>query len=263
MSDQDQVTGQDDPQVLDQSLPNNESSLPNEEIVESEIDSEVEESLPESASDRTRKEFEKLKEANRKLKEELDSQRGSQDDLSDYIPSHLTQRQTEEIQTNFVDQNGYVDVNALNRALKEANDRARRAEELALSSAKERERRMIQEAHEKHPYLDPRNAQHDREFYNAVRDRMVRYFSEGIEKPLSEVADEIARFYKPAITPEKVEAEKAKAVEAYQKSQTTRATVNTTTNQRREPVTDMDDLRARTRDGDSNALQERIRRAGL
>lgn len=262
MSDQDQVTGQDDPQVVDQSLPNNESPLPSEEIVESEIDSEVEESLPESVSERTRKEFEKLKEANRKLKEELDT-KGNPSDLSDYLPSHLTRRQNEEVPTDFVDQNGYVDVNTLNRALKEANDRAKRAEELALSNVKEREGRMVREAHERHPYLDPRNPQHDRKFYEAVRDRMVRYFSEGVEKPLAEVADEIADFYKPTITAEKVEAEKQKAVEGYKQSQTTRAVVNTVPTQKREPADDLDDLRAKTRSGDSTALQERIRRAGL
>ena len=262
MSDQDQVTGQDEPQVVAQSLPDNESPLPSEETVESEIDSEVEESLPESASERTRKEFEKLKDANRKLKEELDA-RGSRNDLSDYLPSHLTQRQTEEIKTDFVDQNGYVDVNTLNRALKEANDRARRAEDLALSNVKERESRMVQEAHLKHPYLDPRSPQHDRKFYDAVRDRMVRYFSEGVEKPLAEVADEIADFYKPEITPEKVEVEKQKAVEGYKQSQTTRAIINTSPTQKREPANDLDDLRVKTRSGDSTALQERIRRAGL
>lgn len=262
MSDQDQVTGHDDPQVVDQSLPNNEVPLPSTEEVESEIDPEVEGSLPDGVSERTSKEFEKLKEANRKLKEALDA-KGSQNDLSDYLPSHLTKREIEEVQTDFVDQNGYVDVNALNRALKEANDRARRAEELALSNVKERESRMVQEAHQKHPYLDPRSPQHDRKFYEAVRDRMVRYFSEGMEKPLAEVADEIAEFYKPAITPEKVEVEKQKAVEGYKQSQTTRAIVNTAPTQKREPANDLDDLRVKTRSGDSTALQERIRRAGL
>ena len=175
----------------------------------------------------------------------------------------MTSRQAEEIQTDFIDQEGYVDVNALNRALKEANDRAKRAENMALTQEKERQNRMVQQAHEKHPYLDPKSEAHDREFYTLVRDRMVRYFSEGVERPLVEVADEIARFYKPSVTPEKVEAEKQQAVDDYKKSQTTRATVNTTPSQPREPATDLDDLRARTRSGDQQALWKRIKDAGL
>ena len=263
MSDQDQITGHDEPQVEDQLLPDNNVPLSSTEEVESEIEPQVEESLPEDVADRTRKEFEKLKESNRKLKSELDAVRGSQNDITDYIPSHLTSRQAEEIQTDFIDQEGYVDVNALNRALKEANDRAKRAENMALTQEKERQNRMVQQAHEKHPYLDPKSEAHDREFYTLVRDRMVRYFSEGVERPLVEVADEIARFYKPSVTPEKVEAEKQQAVDDYKKSQTTRATVNTTPSQPREPATDLDDLRARTRSGDQQALWKRIKDAGL
>lgn len=263
MSDLDQVTGQDDSQVEDQLLPDNNAPLSSAEVVESEQEPQVEESLPEDATERTRKEFEKLKESNRKLKEENERLLGGQDDLTDYIPSHLTSRQREEIQTDFVDQDGYVDVNTLNRALKEANDRARRAEEMALMQEKERQDRMIQQAHEKHPYLNPKSENHDKEFYTLVRDRMVRYFSEGKERPLVEVADEIARFYKPSVTPEKVEAEKQQAVDDYKKSQTTRATVNTTPSQQREPVTNLDDLRAKTRAGDQTALWERMKRAGL
>lgn len=263
MSDTDQITGQDDPQVVGQSLPNNEAPLSSAEQVESEIEPQVEASLPEDVAERTRREFEKLKESNRKLKEELEAVKGSQDDLTDYIPSHLPTQRGNEIPTNFVDQEGYVDVNTLNRALKEANDRARRAEEMALIQEKERQSRMVQQAHEKYPSLNPKSENMDREFYTLVRDRMVRYFSEGKEKPLVEVADEIAKFYTPSVTPEKVETEKQQAVESYKKSQTTRAQVNPTPTQQREPVTDLDDLRVKTRSGDQNALWERMKRAGL
>lgn len=226
----------DDNQIIGQEAQVEQSSQPDEAQVSGaeQVSDEPSMGLPESVADRTKREFEKLKENNRKLKEELEGYR-----TQDYQPSRP-------VVENFVDDEGNVDITTLNKSLKEANERAYRAEQIALETKKDREKKMVAEAHQKHPYLDPDNDSFDSQFYDLVRDRLIRNYSEGREKDITVVADEIAKIYKPT-----------KAV-VENKNETAKANVNQSVSKRVQ-TDDLDDLRRRTVQGDAEALRERIR----
>lgn len=247
MSDQDQVTGQDDPQVVDQGLPvTDPEPMPSLEEEVTTEDSEVEESQP----SRTGEQFDKLLEANRRLKEELESAKRAKE----YGQSVFDSLQPESQPTGY--EQDYVD--PISRDLSEVK-------QTVQDLRREQEQRMVQEAHQKHPYLDPKNPNFDPQFYTLVRDRLVREMTQGVRRPLGAVADELAGFYKPTITPEKVEAEKKAAVEKdrevrQQKAQVSQPAQNSA---KRVEGPDEDELRHRTRMGDPNAFAERLRRAGL
>jgi hypothetical protein len=252
MSDDDQVIGQQEPEGKQ------EAPMP------SEVQPAGEQELPVDVSERTRQEFEKLKESNRKLKEELEARKPEQP--VEYGPNYtfLNERQVDAITDDFVDAEGNVDIVGLNKALKLANQRAERAESLVSKIEKRERQKMVVEAHSKHPYLDPNGSAYDPKFYGLVRDRLVREFAEGKDRPLVEVADEIATFYKPVVSEDKLEQVKQDAVEQYKQTQQTKAQVSAVgSTQKRAEEPSYEDLRKRTREGDRSAFAERLRRAGL
>lgn len=253
MSDQDQVTGQDDPvqDVLDQELPVTDSEpMPSSEEEVTTEESEVEDSQP----DRTGEQFDKLIEANRRLKEELEATKRAKDYGQSVLDTALPQYQEPQHETPY--QQEYVD--PISRELTEVKQAVR-------DLAEERRQKMVEDAHQKHPYLNPKDGNFDPQFYTLVRDRLVREMAQGVKRPLSAVADEIATFYKPAITPEKVEAEKKAAIQEDRKIRQQKAQVSqpAQNSARRVEGPDEEDLRHRTRFGDKEAFAERLRRAGL
>lgn len=280
-SDLDQVAGQEVPEVENRSEQEKpESPMPSEEELTPARESEVEDSLPEDANERTREQFEKLKESNRKLKEQLEAKEKAstygesafdalygrnQPTVNAEDFEHLSQQQVNAVVDDFVDVEGNVDIASLNKALKDANERASRAEKLAQSVATQTrandEARQVAEAHAKHSWLDPSNSQFDETGYNLVVDRLTRYYAQGVNKPLAVVADEISQFYKPQGNPTQA---KANAVDEYKKAQAQKAQASSVTagkGQPRQEVTPSAELRERSLSGDLNALTERINMA--
>lgn len=232
--------------------------------------------LPEEVSSRTKSEFEKLRAHNKQLSEKL-SKFESQE-IGDVFSSiygqntqtqqqqfpNLPQGRQQEIAQSFVDANGYVDVEAISRALKEANEKASRAEADAKytkeSVRRKDEKQQVSEAHEKYPWLNPENHdQFDPQGFELVRDRVLRNMVDGREQTLAQVASEITKFYKPSVNTESV---KEQAVTEYKEKQTAKAqasAVQTGKGQPREDVVRLDELRKRTQLGDQSALDERLK----
>ena len=230
--------------------------------------------LPDEVTERTRKEFEKLKNSNKELSEELRKFKGEEslgnvfDSLftpkqKSEVPqqnlSHLNEVQVDNIATKFVDDDGTVDINALNQALVQANERAKRAEQQALqarqSIMQDREQREVAEAHAKYPWLDPKNPDFDRKGFELVRDRIVRNMVEGSHRPLVSIAEEVMEVYKPT-DPSASE----KAVKEYKESQSKKAQASNVQVGRGQPRENnpLSDLRERTTRGDLSAIEERI-----
>jgi hypothetical protein len=231
--------------------------------------------LPNEVSERTRKEFEKLKGTNKELSEKLRKYEGEEtlgnvfDSLftpqqKKQVPqqnlSHLNEVQVDNIATKFVDDDGTVDINALNQALVQANERAKQAEQQARlarqSVMQDREQREVAEAHAKHPWLDPKNPNFDRKGFELVRDRIVRNMVEGKHKPLVSIAEEVMEVYKPS---DQSTAEKA--VKDYKDSQVKKAQASSVQSGRGQPreTNPLSDLRERTSRGDISAIEERIK----
>lgn len=269
MSDDDQITGQ-QPQVVDEPTGQQDDVVPASEETLSPEPEVVEDGLPETVSDRTRQEFEKLKESNRKLKEELEATRKTQEYgesvFNSFTPkeSELEVQQPAEITEDYIDSDGNVDVARLNKALKDANKRARQALELANIAAQTTkqadEARQVQDAHAKHDWLNPQSSNFDPIAYDAVVARMARYMQQGRKPNLVEVADEVRSAYQPRGVSDEA---KKQAVDEYKQSQTVKAQVQVSDGrgQPRQETTRMEDLRERSLDGDISALDERIRLA--
>lgn len=271
MSVTDQDTGQSQVQDV-QSIPQaepQEEPMPSSEVMSStENAPQVESELPEDVSERTKQQFDKLKESNRVLREQLEAkERLSQYGQSVYdFPRQQQPAQQEVNDLDFVDQEGNVDIQGLNKALKEAGERARRAEELAQLSREEQLKRQqaeeIRTAHAKHAWLDPQSPEFDPKGFELARDRMARLMMEGKSFTLVNVADEISQIYKP--TGANVDTAR-KAVDEYKKTQETKAQATSVggSNQKRTD-TELDALREQSRSSDQRerlqAIRERIRK---
>lgn len=148
--------------------------------------------LPEDVSERTRQEFEKLKAHNKEMAEKLKSlePKGSVfDSLRPQMQAqsqafgNLTPQQVGDISQRFTDQEGYLDENALSKALKDANDRAARAEVAAQQSRDAirqfEEKEQVRNTHSKFPQLDQNSDSYDPRFFELVRNEMVGQMMRG------------------------------------------------------------------------------------
>jgi hypothetical protein len=234
--------------------------------VESQTESSADEYQLDTSNDRTKEQFQKLLQSNKELKEQLqklastkNSESNPYDSVYDSIKSDSVQGNTTS-SDSYVDEEGNVDIAKLNHDLKEAKMSALEAKALAH---KAREDMEVREAHMKHPYLNPQSSEFDPQFFELVKDRVLRQkFYENKTVSLGEVADQVISFYKPSSMKS---AENAKTIEDYKKAQSQIANnvPASSSNRARQEGTNIDDLRARTRTGDSKAIIERLKNIGI
>jgi hypothetical protein len=228
--------------------------------------SEQDFSLPENSNDRTKEQFQKLLQSNKELKEQLQKLASTKNSESNPYGSVYDSIKSDSVQGNtsasdsYVDEEGNVDIAKLNKDLMEAKNSALEAKALAQ---KAREDLEVREAHMKHPYLNPQSSEFDPTFFELVKDRVLRQkFYENKTVSLGEVADQVISFYKPSSIKS---AESAKAIEDYKKAQSQIANNAplSNSNRARQEGPNLDDLRARTRTGDSKAIIERLKNIGI
>ena len=228
--------------------------------------SEAEYQMPDTTNDRTKEQFQKLLQSNKELKEQLqnlasnkNSEPSAYGSVYDSIKSDSVLDNTSSSE-EYVDEDGNVNIAKLNKDLKEAKTSALEARALAQ---KAREDLEVREAHMKHPYLNPQSSEFDPTFFELVKDRTLRQkFYEGKETNLADIADQVISFYTPS---SKKSAESAKAIEDYKKAQSQIANNAplSNSNRARQEGPNLDDLRARTRTGDSKAIIERLKNIGI
>lgn len=249
-------------------------------------------SLPESASPRTKEQFEKLKSRLKEKEEALRAKEAETKTPQDYgtsafdvlhAPEQITPQaqgqmpslnnfpalnplQMQNIQNQFVDKDGNVDINGLNAALRNANERATLASEDARRTreqlAKFEETQQVREAHSKFPEIDPKNKDFNPQFFEAVRDRLVRNMWENKKQSLAEAAEAVRQMFTPQNV-NKVDIEK-QAVDRYKETQQARNQGPFESGKgERQPDMTYDEVRRRTRKEtfksiDSPALNKRL-----
>lgn len=245
--------------------------------------------LPEGVTERTRQQFEKLKarlaEAEAKAKPSqaqdfgdsvFDSFRPQQTESQPLVDTNsygsLNQQQVDSITSQFVDADGNVDINGLNQALQLANQRAAQAEQRAAKVENRLERmeetQQVKEAHAVHPQLDPQSKDFDPNFFELVRDRLLRNMYEGKKQSLLEVANTLSKAYKPT-SPVNLDKVKEDAVAQYKEKQESRnqGPIESGKGEDRNPLSNLDELRKQTRSENplraTPALDERLRAAGI
>lgn len=244
------------------------------------------EELPEDASERTKKNFEKIREENKRLKEQLaqygdsvfDAFRPQQTapqpqqvDTSAF--GNLNPQQVDSITSQFVDEDGMVDINGLNQALSQANQRASAAEAEARRTRESLERfeesQQVREAHAVHPWLNPKDPNFDPVRFELVRDRILRVkHYEGQPITLLEAADYIAQSAGSQASPVNLDKVSEEAVTKYKESQQKRqqGPIETGKGEPRD-TQDLNELREKTRSenpsDDAPALEERLKNLGI
>lgn len=231
-------------------------------LPDQEISTQEEPKLPEHAAERTRKEFEKLLASNKELKaklKELEIKKQAEvrtENVFDYS-SNIS-----EDMGDYVDEEGNVLIDKLNKDLKSLKMSALEAKALAEDAKNTIE---VEKAVTKHPYLDPANVDYDPQFVELVKDRLARLQLEGKNASLSLAADEVLRVYKPMNASLK---EREEAVTEYKKNQVAKAQVGAINSGKNIRVDmTMEDLKAKIysyNEKDRNfAIQERLKKMGL
>jgi hypothetical protein len=225
--------------------------------------------------ERTKEFIDKLKEENRLLKEKARKDAGTsvfdslrQPQQSQAIDTskfeNLTSQQTNQIADNFIAEDGTVDINGLNKALKTANDRAQIAESEALKTREivqqSEERQQVREAHTTYPELDPQNDKFDPNFYDLVALKLAKT---GLKMTLAQAAAEVRKSYQ-SPAPVNLEKIKDEAVSQYKENLGRRNQGPLSTSKGEPRTVDSNpELRERTRQGDYFALDERLRKLGI
>jgi hypothetical protein len=241
--------------------------------------------LPEEVKERTREEFEKLKAKNKELAEKLNTYEGQmpkkRSALDVFAPPEqiAPQQQTgqppkvvpkvDEIQPITPDENGYIDVGALNQTIAQINERNRRAEEqsnLAAQQARLAEDRVSKYEHtektlrtyEKHPYLDPNTDAFDEKFSELTKLEIIRQMTEEGTSDYLRAANKVkAEFYDPTVkeVPQPDEKQKENVAKRDQ--------INAISGvQKGEKEPEQEFLVSESRKGSRDALYQRLKKSG-
>jgi hypothetical protein len=250
------------PTQEENTLPDNgeteQAASPTEEVSESGGDQSRGE-LPEGVTDRTREQFDKLKRSNEALKEELDKLSASQRKsvLGSLAPN---QTSTGQVGQQFVDPiTGEVDIVSLNKAITDAQQQAIAARREAQ---KIKESTQEKEAYADYPGLNPRAKNFDKGLYQKTRaillDSMINQGDYGHELTLKEAADLASGQDNAKVQAAEERGAKKALNELTPKEQASLEAEGRS--DRRQTVADMDTLRVRSRQGDSNAIVERLKK---
>lgn len=171
---------------------------------------QVEPSLPDGASERTKAEFEKLKEHNRLLAEKLAVLEGGYrpqptsvlDEFNPVManPGNVQPGQVEELNQINTDEDGYVDMAVVNKAIAESNRLAKEAAERAKIAeervARFEQNEQVQKVHASFPHLDPYSENFDPKFYDLVKNELTGQMMRG-QTDLMNAAKKVSEWYNP------------------------------------------------------------------
>lgn len=203
----------------------------------------------------------------------FDTLRPSQEASQPQNYEYLNQNQIDSITQQFIDQDGTVDVNGLNKALADSNNRAQQAD-MRAQRAEERiarfeETQQVREAHAVHPWLDPKNPEFDANKFNLVRDRILRVqYLEGKPITLLDAANDVLKATGGA-SPVNLDKVKNEAVAQYKEQQASRnqGPIEAGRGETRQPTQTLQEQRERTRTENvlihAPTLEERLRNVGV
>ncbi len=220
---------------------------------EGSVETKSEEGLPEEVKDRTKKEFEKLQ---RQLREERSARERLESQFQSLQPKEPVLPPVYDPNTGLLDEEA---LSQRDRLTQEALQRAARAEEAVSNYEKVQEEREMFSAY---PELDPNMDKFDEELSHQVAaiklHSMVSPEAYG-GKQLSgkEAADFLAKRGQKALEAVKQQGAKEAIEQLSPKEQA--ALEATGSSGRRTQVSNLDDLRKRSRKGDTDAIIERLK----
>lgn len=251
---------------------------PAEETVQTQpvqVEDETQE-LPDGVSERTREQFEKLKKHNLEMSQKLskyeqgeqEQKRSALDAFQPQIqaPNNLSPGQVEQIAQSFVDQDGYVDVNAINSELQKASEVARQAAERARQAEEKiatyEHTDQTRRTYEKHPQLDPYSPQFDQKFSDLTRLEILRQMTEEGKQDYLAAANRVKRdFYNPEKLQQDAESQKQKEQQKVQDKRQ-QATSTVTGNRVQIDPQEQASLVQGTIRGDREATYKRLQASG-
>lgn len=236
--------------------------------------------LPEDVSERTRKEFEKLKAANAELAKKLKEVSGTTSKKKSVLDMFSPQVKTEDqninkavdvpIQEVKPDENGYVDLEALNKTIKAINDRtkaieeqAKKAQNVAVTTqqkvAEYEHTATTKQVYKEFPELDPNSEQFDEAFSERVRNEIFGQMVTTGKENYMEAAKKVKGLFSSNTNDE--EAKKiAKIKENSQKADEINSLQGNKSNKSQ---VDNDTLIRESWRGNKDAIYERLRRSGF
>jgi hypothetical protein len=182
---------------------------------------------------------------------------------------YLNPSQVQNIQRQFVDENGNVDIEGLNRALYQANQQAfmatQRLQTVEQKLARIEESTQVRDAHAQFPEIDPQSPKFNRQAFELVRDRIFRNKVMGVNATLTQVAKDIVPMFQ--TKPVDTKAVSQEAVENYKRTQEARnqGPFESGRGEDRQDVS-IDDLRKMSRGrgiSADKAIGERLKRLGI
>lgn len=245
--------------------------------------------LPEEVKERTREEFEKLKAKNKELSGKLTHYEGQKpkkrSGLDVFGPPDKTvpqqqqvppaQKQVapppvDEIKPIIPDDQGYIDVGALNQTISQINERNRRAERQANAAAHKAalaEEKISKYEHtdktlktyEKHPYLDPNKTEDfDERFSELTKLEIIRQMTEEGTADYLKAANKVKKeFYDPT------KKEEAKPDEKQKENVAKRDQINAVSGvQKGEKEPEQDYFVSESRKGNKDAIYQRLKKSG-
>lgn len=266
-------------------MPSSEQTPAEDKIAPQEVAPQAQDdlTLPEEASERTKQQFDKLKQRLAAAEAKAKPPQEYGESVYDTFRSpaqpvqveakgldNLTPQQTENIVQKFVDANGNVDVEGLNRALVEANRAAAQAVQEARMSRQElarfEETQQVRELHAKHPEVDPKSKEFDPELFKLLKDRILREkFFEGKQVDPVAIVRELKSTYKAA----DVAKAKQDAVDEYKQTQErrTQGPVEVGKGESRSTIDNLQELRQKSRteriSGNTPSIDARLRSLGI
>ena len=228
---------------------------------------EGEQTLPAEVSDRTAAEFEKLKAHNAELKKQLEAKEQlstPRKSVYDNLRPHqqVVAPVVDTQQDQFVDEQGYVDTELLNKKLADSDRVAKQAIAVA-NQATESLRRMEEtqasrEVYAKYPQLDPYNEAFDPEMVDLVTGELLRQMTQEGKEDLMGASDKI--FSKFAKSLETRDTQEQMQENSTLKQQASSTSVGRAQGARQSG--NYDELVNETRKGNAEALYERLQRIG-
>lgn len=206
--------------------------------------------LPEGVKDRTSKEFDKLK---RQLAEEREKRTQYERVLGQQTP----QRPLESQAPWYNPETQEVDVNVLQNELNQLKQQNQTLQGTLQRYQQTQDKRQEKVAFKAHPELNPSGDKFNEEFHNAVVGYLANQYAQGNYPSLKKAADTIKKFGSSEV--KKAEKEGAKQALEQLSPKEQAALEAEGRSDRRQSVGTLEDLRARTRSGDDDAIRERLK----
>lgn len=232
---------------------------------EAPVEETPQEELPEGVKERTTEQFDKLK--NQLAEERAKNARGTSvfDNMRGPVPQDPQQAQQpnpfipeQQQEEPLVEADGTVDINKINNSFEQFNQAEERIMQREQRFLRMEEDRQTQEAHEAHPELDPQGNSFDPDLFDMVSAVAAQNMVNGGTKSIKQITDEVKGFRS---SPKEEKKVRKQAIQDFKEGQEKKdqGPIEEGKGGERKADTNLAELKERTRQGDSSALDQRLK----